>query len=726
MAPSSDRVLPLTSRLARLRRSIRFLFALDGGGRLVLAAAAFVAATFAVDWTFHLPAGARLALLAAGLGLLLWILVRRILRPLAVPLTDDDLGILVERRFPGLNDRLISALQLARDPGAGPGRVPGGEFNSPELVQALVEEAAGAVEGVDWGRILVRRRVGWVAAGAALAAASLAAAGLASPLYASIYFHRILGGDRRWPRRTHLKVLDFVDGRRVIARGDDLTIAVEYDGLEPSRVLLRYEFRSGERGTERMGPLPGRRFQYTFPRVPGPFEFTVAGGDDVTEPHVVETLDPPALEAMAVFYEYPAYLHRPNTPPDRPESSGNVTAPFHTRVRFEALSTEDLRSATLVLGSRGREKTSGLEVGPATDGRPRRLTGTFEVSESFAEYSLRLLARNGLVNRDPIRFAVRGLEDRLPEITVLEPPGDELVSGLCERPLEIETRDDHGIARIALEYRVLAQQKEKARDWTAEVFGGRQNSGDYGETLIRSRRVLDLGPMGLQAGDHVELRFRAEDYKDIGPPHIRTTRVYRFSVVPLGTLEKDLQDAIEKIKQVLRGQKLRQEAAWARTGALIDRLGRVDPLSPEQQGELRQSGLEQTDLASRLDAARRDLRWVLRRGVYNKVYNETAVAKLQGAVDALGNCVGDPGEASRPGICREAAARLDQAARARGADARVSLLREVRTLQSAVAVEIQKAIDFLDKWSSYQEVIRLTREILEMQKRVNEKIKSGP
>jgi hypothetical protein len=459
--------------------------------------------------------------------------------------------------------------------------------------------------------------------------------------------------------------------------------------------------------------------------VAGPFTFTVTGGDDITETHTVETLTPPAVESVGLFYEYPTYLRKTNTPPDRPEPSGNVVAPFHTRVRFEALASEDLKSASMTLGLRGKEKTSDLKVEPAAEGKPRRVTGSFEVAEAYNEYSLRLLALNGLPNRDPVRFTIKGVEDRLPDITVQDPQGDEFVSELCERPLEIETKDDYGVARIALEHRALSQQKEKSTEWAASVFTREQNSRDYGETLIRSRHVLNVASMGLQAGDHVEFRFRAEDYKDIGPRNVRTTRTYKLSVVPLGTLEKELQDAIEKIKQILRGQKIREEAAWSRTGSLIDRYGKVDPLSQEQQGEIRQAGLEQNDITSRLDTARRDIRQIMRRGVYNKIYNESAAAKLQGAIDVLAGIVGDPEDVTKAGTSREAAARLDQSARLKGAAARTAGLREAQALQNAVAADIQKAIDFLDKWSSYQEVIRITREILELQKRVNEKIKGG-
>jgi hypothetical protein len=644
-----------------------------------------------------------------------------------VRVSDDDLALFVERHYPGLNDRLISAIQLAREPEetAAEGGHRRGAFNSPELVQALVDDAAQAASTVDFGRVVVRRHVGWVAFWAALTAAILAGGALVSPAYASIYLNRAFGGARKWPQRTHLKVLDFPDGRRVIARGDDLTVAVECGGLEPSKVLLEYRFRTGEEGRERMNPLQGRRFQYAFTRVAGPFEFVVTGGDDTTEPHTVETLTPPAVESVGVFYEYPPYLRKANTPPERPEPSGNVVAPFHTKVRFEALANEDLKSAAMSLGLRGKEKTGDLKVEPTPEGKPRRVVGSFEVAEAYNEYSLRLLALNGLPNRDPVRFTIKGIEDRLPDVTVQDPQGDEFVSELCERPLEIETKDDHGVARIALEHRAVAQQKEKSTEWAAAVFTREQNSRDYGETMIRSRHVLNVASMGLQAGDHVEFRFRAEDYKDIGSRNVRTTRTYKLSVVPLGTLEKELQDAIEKIKQVLRGQKIRQEAAWSRTGSLIDRYGRIDPLSQEQQGEVRQAGLEQNDITSRLDTARRDIRQVMRRGVYNKIYNESAAAKLQGAIDVLAGLVGDPEDVTKAGTSREAAARLDQSARLKSGASRTAGLREAQALQNAVAADIQKAIDFLDKWSSYQEVIRITREILELQKRVNEKIKGG-
>jgi hypothetical protein len=199
-----------------------------------------------------------------------------------------------------------------------------------------------------------------------------------------------------------------------------------------------------------------------------------------------------------------------------------------------------------------------------------------------------------------------------------------------------------------------------------------------------------------------------------------------MSVVSVGTLEKELQDSIEKIKIVLKAQKLRQESAWNRTGRLIANYGRSEQLTPEQQSEVRQAGLEQNDVTSKLDGARKDIRQIQRRGVYNKIYNEAAAAKLQGAIDELDPLIGLAAvEATRDGLSRVAAAKLDGAARVKGAPERSAAFREAQTLQNAVAAGIQKALDFLDKWSSYQEVIRVAREIKEQQDVVNKGIKKS-
>lgn len=712
----TERLASVSARLSGLRASFRRLFALDGLSRAGVAAVAFIGITFLADWSFALPVQVRLTLLLGGVGLLGWIVAKRILAPLGQKISDDDLAVLVERAHPELNDRLISAIQLARDPGPDA---------SPELVAALVADAEKATSEMDFGHVVVKRNVGKIAAWAAGLLLLITAAGFAFQDHASIYVKRLFGGATKWPQRTHLEVIDFPNGRRVVPRGEDLTIAVGYTGKRPARLpLLEYKFDSGESSRERMAVLGGDRFQFTFTRVTGPFTFTVAGGDDVTAEQRVDVVTPPSLEVIRLFFEYPAYMRKPSTPPDQPEPAGNLVLPLHTQVRFEAVANEDLDAATLSLGTRGKEKRTSAPIANSPDGRPRTFSGRFTVEEPISEYAFELKARNGLPNKDPMRFAIKGVEDRSPEITVKEPLGDEPVTDVCARPLEIEVRDDHGIAKIFLETRAISQKKEKSTEWAAFEFTRTQNSRDYGETRIKSEHVFDVSTLGLEAGDHVELRFRAEDYKDVGGANVRLSRVYKLSIVPMTALEKELQDAIEKIKTQLRTQKSRQEAAWSRTGRLHTSFGRGEALAPEQQGEVRQAGFEQNDVTSRLDGLRKEIAFVRRRGVYNKIFDESAARQLEMATDELLALTGEEG---KTGLSRLAAARLDQAAKLRTGAERSSAFQEAQGWQSQTAGGIQRALEHLDKWSSYQEVIRMTRELMDAQKRVNDTIKkSGP
>jgi hypothetical protein len=723
MSPLAERMAPVTERLSRLRGAIRRLFALDGLSRLLLALAAFVVATFLLDWSLLLPPGVRLVLLAAGLVGFGVLGFKRILYPMGVKISDDDLALFVERHFPELNDRLISAIQLTREPLGAPAEA-AINTNSPELVAALVADAEQATSQINFKRVIIGKHVGKIALWAGAAFLALTGAAVAQPHLASIYLNRIFGGSTKWPQRTHLEVLDFADNHKVWPRGEDLTIAVQVKDHEPSKVMLEYKFGTGERGKERMSPLAGKRYQFTFTRLTGPFEFFVEGGDDVTATYTVDIVTPPSIDTVKLYYEYPTYMRMANTPADRPETSGSVIAPIGTKVRFEALINEDLKSAVLALGFKGKETFSDLPVAKTGDGRPPLISGSFAVSEALSEYALNLTAVNGLGNRDPIRFTIKGVEDRPPDIIVKDPLGDEFVTDLCERPLEIEVKDDHGIARIALEYRINSGTPGKSKDWSGVEFTREQNSRDYGEPQIRSEYKLMIGQMGLQAGDHVELRFRAEDYKEPSR-NVRLSKVYKMSIVSVGTLEKELQDAIEKIKVLLKNQKQRQETAWNRTGRLIANYGRLDQLTPEQQSEVRQAGLEQNDITSKLDGARKDIRQIQRRGVYNKIYNDAAAEKLQGAINELDPLVGVPGEAGKDGTSRVAAAKLDGAARLRSSAERTGSFREGQNLQSAVATGIQKALDYLDKWSSYQEVIRIARELKEAEEDINRRIKKS-
>ncbi len=110
----TETVRPLRESLARLRARIRALLFVHGSARLVVFLVAMLSLLFFADYLLRLPPAVRRITffgLLAGLGV---VVLRRLVRPLSVPLTDERLAARIEAEHPELNDRLASSLSFSR------------------------------------------------------------------------------------------------------------------------------------------------------------------------------------------------------------------------------------------------------------------------------------------------------------------------------------------------------------------------------------------------------------------------------------------------------------------------------------------------------------------------------------------------------------------------------------------------------------------------------------
>ena len=236
----------LESRIKALRTSVRRLLAMHGLGWVVGLLLPMVIAAGLADWLFHLDSVIRAAFLTALLGALVYLLYRRVLRPLLVRFADLDIAMRIEERWPGLNDRLASTIQfLVVD-------VADDRYGSSTMREATVRQALAETETIDF------REVDRDAAGPArlgMAGAAVALAGilaLAAPTTSRIAMTRLIApfGGLEWPQQTHF-VLDEANTTRKIARGDSFGLAVKVRaGRQGPRIGpggLSFRRRHGER-----------------------------------------------------------------------------------------------------------------------------------------------------------------------------------------------------------------------------------------------------------------------------------------------------------------------------------------------------------------------------------------------------------------------------------------------------------------------------------------------
>jgi hypothetical protein len=208
------------------------------------------------------------------------------------------------------------------------------------------------------------------------------------------------------------------------------------------------------------------------------------------------------------------------------------------------------------------------------------------------------------------------------------------------------------------------------------------------------------------------MNLLATDNKGIGGANEARTRDFRWSIASVEELEKELEAAVDRIKQELSKQK--EATARNRVRA---RQHQTDAAAAPKS-EILMSQRNQLAIARALKAETDKIRYVRDRGRYNKIFNEEAVRRLDEAARELERLSSE--EAAAEAVCRLAAEALNRAADARERAGREEALElSVRLIDETIS-GITIALSLLERWATYQEVVRALRFIYREQIKIKE------
>ena len=182
----------------------------------------------------------------------------------------------VERRWPGLNDRLSSTIQFLK----ARGQAEDDYLGSAALREATVAQTLAEVESIDFREVVDPRPARKAGAGGGRASwPSGWRWSAASPADGRLALRRLFapfGGDR--VAQEHRA--DAPRFARKVAKGEPFTleVAVRKGKTVPSSAQVTYEFDDGERSTEPLRPDGKGAFHGRIDAVSRPFTFTVAAG----------------------------------------------------------------------------------------------------------------------------------------------------------------------------------------------------------------------------------------------------------------------------------------------------------------------------------------------------------------------------------------------------------------------------------------------------------------
>jgi hypothetical protein len=523
------------SVLAMLRRRIRWYVWLEGCGIAAVWLAAAFWITLAADWLFEPVAAVRVAMLAAVAAVWAAVVFQLIARRAFVRITDGNAAMVLERRFPQLNDSLLTAVvvggrlaaqgklseakpQLAVAPCIG---LTGGDSASDEMDREMLaqacREATKQIENVDLGQVFNARPLRIKCGAAAVLAVSMTVFAILFPDAFGVWARRTLAfSGELWPRRTRLEVEGFFTGIEKVARGSDFDVTARADAAMPwvpQVVEVRYRTKGGDRGRaamNRRGIARGpkdlfQEYVYTFRNLLGDIDFDVVGGDDRVPNLRIQVVDSPTISQMTLDCRLPPYIGREESPLP---VTGVMQLPMGSLVTVQAAAANKelirVEAQELVDGHTVPEKV--LErVSLSVDHRGFSL-GLPPIMKDMTLQFL-LTDMDGIRGRDPVRLALVAMPDQPPQLAVQLDGIDVAITPQARLPLVGRITDDYGLDKAWFEYTV--DQRKQSRCIVREF-------SDRPTEFQLANAVLELRELGLKPGEKLSLAVGAADLCDLG------------------------------------------------------------------------------------------------------------------------------------------------------------------------------------------------------------------
>jgi len=458
-SPSPPLTPAIRSTLAAVRRWIRAYVWIEGFALLVALVGLSFWLGLAWDWMFEpAPATRRIALIAVAC-LALYVVYRYLLRRVFVPISDTSAAVLLERRFPKLQDHLLTTVDIQSSPG-------NAVSYHPQLLSETSQAADAAIADVRVSQLFNRGPLLRAVLAAAASVISIAALAIFSHDVFGFWLERIALSDQHWPRRVQLEVVGFppdATGKRShkLAQDDDFELLVHAntkDYKAPVQVEIRFRLADGRRGRDtmiRVGDATTSHsdfqlFRYEFKHVGGDMEFDVVGGDDRVRGLHLQVVDRPELYAIELECVYPEYLGRESR---RLPVTGGMRIPEGTKIVLHASSTKPLTAARV----HGAKDKQDIEL-PLGGERNQTLSWDYGVLNDDDVLTVSVTDSDGINSREPYRVSLAVVKDEVPQVAVRLAGISSAITPDAILPFTGKITDDYGLNRAWFEYQVDSGQ----------------------------------------------------------------------------------------------------------------------------------------------------------------------------------------------------------------------------------------------------------------------------
>lgn len=594
----------LFQSLQRIQRKLRTLEVLHGLGLMMLWMVGLLLGAMGLDYLLHLPAVPRLLVLMGLVAVGGYLLFRRVLLPVARPLSLGDVAGKLEKAFPEFEDRLRSAVDFADEDLS----------SSVSMQQMVLQQATDMARRVNLDSALVRKPVFMsLGGGAGAVLLSILLMMALGHSIRSIALSRLLNpfSNANWPRSVQISLEGAAPVR--VPVGQRIPVAIRLTrGDKPSmRPVIYYQYDKGAVQKELMtrnsdgiftAALDARLDAATGN---GKMNVWMEAGDDQFRLAPIEVVPRLAIKAVTLSVTPPSYANQPPTTLDL--STGPATVTFGSQAVLSVQFNKAL-NADHPLSLSGAEDSIQPTIPWVLDGNDR-VTGTFRVEKSF-RFHIRGTDHDGFQNPALEEYELIMRPDQMPMVQIENPRRNEDRTAEATVPLQGVMEDDFGIPTVQLLVTKLGGDK---KSWTIDlVKAGKPVQGvTYAPvegTPDRRRYRLNwswelarsLDRANLTGGDVLEYALQVQDnFLLDGQRHspVLSGRL-RISIVTQEQFTQRLIEQLRAVAQQVRDTRSMQERTRAETQGLKQDTQTKKQFDQADQAAADRIGAQQSTTAS--------------------------------------------------------------------------------------------------------------------------------
>src|SRR5215831_14368699 len=443
--------------------------------------------------------GLRFAILAA--------IVVTVIKTLVLPLrrkpTDTQLARFIEEKNPGLQDRLVSAVEAI-------------EKARPEqltFIHLLTKDVLERTKHVRFGDQVNKRKFSTFAALTGVFALALIIGLYVSSFFFPVGTPRMFADLLHPPKPDEIK-LEVTPGDITVPKGSDVTIQAVAVKFDPQRAQIHLRYANGaDWEVSAMEPTPQNQptFRHLVFNLQEPVHYFVDAAGYRSKEFTIDVADLPRVEKVDYAYHYPAYT---GLAVKKEENGADMVALKGTIVDVTVAGSQPLSGGRIVFAD---GKTVALE--PTGE---RTVMGKVTVDRNTT-FRIELTNTSRAKYLDLEERSMEALDDQKPLVQFTKPGRDMKATKLEEVFTELKAEDDFGVRQLELHFSVNGGPDQKV-----DLFDSKGNSPKE----ISASHTFFLEEYNLEPGDIITYYGKAVDTKT--PANSVSTDVYFIDVRTFG------------------------------------------------------------------------------------------------------------------------------------------------------------------------------------------------